>query len=132
MKSMMDVFAIKIFAGHGKRKKIRRFKTKAETMAFLEGLGKAGGASVFLDDDNWERLFGPELGKDGDFLRYETYGADLAKVLAMTKESPGRVWTCVDSDDGDLIFVDGYHFVNRQYYLITKIPSVPNVYFQVD
>lgn len=49
----------------------------------------------------------------------ETYGADLKKVLEISKKHPKRVWTMIDGDEG-MYLVQGYHLVNRIYYVITK------------
>lgn len=49
----------------------------------------------------------------------ETYGNDMQQVLAINKVSPMRVWTMVDGDDG-MYLIQGLHYVNRIYYVITK------------
>jgi hypothetical protein len=48
----------------------------------------------------------------------ETYGNDMNKVLEIYEESPRRVWTAVDGDDG-VYLINGLHYVNRVYYVIT-------------
>ena len=49
----------------------------------------------------------------------ETYGDDLKLVLKINKKTPMRVWTMVDGDDG-MYLLQGYHLVNRIYYVITN------------
>lgn len=49
---------------------------------------------------------------------FETFGADMQKVLEVYEETPRRVWTAVDGDDG-VYLVNGLHYVNRVYYVIT-------------
>jgi hypothetical protein len=49
----------------------------------------------------------------------ETYGADLKLVLDIANKTPMRVWTMVDGDDG-MYLLQGYHLVNRIYYVITE------------
>lgn len=49
----------------------------------------------------------------------ETYGADLKLVLDIANKTPMRVWTMVDGDDG-MYLIQGYHLVNRIYYVITN------------
>lgn len=49
----------------------------------------------------------------------ETYGADLKLVIDIANKTPKRVWTMVDADDG-MYLLQGYHLVNRIYYVITN------------
>ena len=51
--------------------------------------------------------------------RLETFGADAKTVAKINQESPNRLWTVVDGDDGELYLVSGYHHVNRVYHLVT-------------
>jgi hypothetical protein len=53
----------------------------------------------------------------------ETYGDDLNLVLKINKKTPKRVWTMVDADDG-MYLLQGYHLVNRVYYVITNEEAV--------
>jgi hypothetical protein len=52
----------------------------------------------------------------------ETFGDDIQTVLEINKNSPLRVWTMVDGDDG-MYLVQGLHYVNRIYYVITTEPA---------
>jgi hypothetical protein len=59
---------------------------------------------------------------DGDMQgAFETFGADLEYVLSVANgPKPRCVWTMVDSEDGDgMILLNGYHIVNRVYYIVT-------------
>ena len=49
----------------------------------------------------------------------ETYGDDIKLVLKINKKTPLRVWTMVDGDNG-MYLIQGYHLVNRIYYVITN------------
>lgn len=49
----------------------------------------------------------------------ETYGDDLRLVMDIADKTPLRVWTMVDGDDG-MYLLQGYHLVNRIYYVITN------------
>ena len=49
----------------------------------------------------------------------ETYGADVKLAVDIANKTPLRVWTMVDGDDG-MYLVQGYHLVNRIYYVITN------------
>ncbi len=47
---------------------------------------------------------------------YETFGKEVEYV----KQKPNKnIWTIVDNEDGELIIIAGFHFVNRLGYLIT-------------
>jgi len=59
---------------------------------------------------------------DEDMLGcFETFGPDLDYVLSVAHgPTPRCVWTMVDSDDGDgMVLLNGYHVVNRVYYIVT-------------
>lgn len=62
----------------------------------------------------------------------ETFGSDLEQVLEINKKSPMKVWTAIDGDDGEVYLTQGFHWVNRVYYLITN-ESAENVdeYYQI-
>ena len=60
-----------------------------------------------------------EFDPDSQAGMLETYGADIKLVLDIANKTPLRVWTMVDGDDG-MYLVQGYHLVNRIYYVITN------------
>ncbi len=71
--------------------------------------------------EDFDEIFEPienPLRTDESML-FETCGADLDYVLKVAKETPHKVWTLIDSDDG-LVIISGYHLVNRVHYIITK------------
>jgi hypothetical protein len=49
----------------------------------------------------------------------ETFGSDYNQVLEINEKDPMRLWTMIDGDDG-MYLVQGYHIVNRIYYVVTK------------
>ena len=49
----------------------------------------------------------------------ETFGSDYDQVLEINEKDPMRLWTMIDGDDG-MYLVQGYHIVNRIYYVVTK------------
>ena len=51
---------------------------------------------------------------------YETYDEELEYVLKIHKETPKRIWTIINNNEGWEGVCAGYHFVNRMGYLITK------------
>ena len=52
-----------------------------------------------------------------DEYRFETYGEDFEYVCNYDQN---YVWTLVDGDEDEPVFVKGLHHVNRIYYVITK------------
>ena len=51
---------------------------------------------------------------------YETYGAEYEHVYGVYKENPNRIWTIIDNNDGEPMWIcAGLHIVNRIGYLIT-------------
>lgn len=52
-----------------------------------------------------------------DGVMFETYGDEVAYVENV---SPRRVWTYVDTDNGGLAIINGYHLVNRIGYFVTE------------
>ena len=59
--------------------------------------------------------------KNGDD-KFETYGEELEFVRSIHFTEPNRVWTLIEGDSGNLWITNGYHFVNRLNYFITKVP----------
>lgn len=75
--------------------------------------------------DQWEEQykpmpnpFDPHASWDG--VLFETYGEELAFVQNMIPTN--RVWTYVDGDEGELLIVSGYSYVNRIGYFVTGEP----------
>jgi hypothetical protein len=54
--------------------------------------------------------------------KFETYGEELEFVRSIHFTEPNKVWTLIEGDSGNLWIVNGYHFVNRLNYFITKNP----------
>lgn len=77
--------------------------------------------------DEFDEIYTPDdavkseiFDDDGQEGMLETFGKDLDLVLKIHNETPKRVWTTVDGDDGSVYLVSGFHFVNRINYVITK------------
>jgi len=62
---------------------------------------------------------------------FETYGKDLKTVLDVANETPNRVWTAMDGDSG-FFLVNGYHLVNRVYYIITNEEGGEDEWYMID
>ena len=70
----------------------------------------------------WEKTYQPiQMGKPGEsgaVERFETYGVELDLVRAVNVH---HVWTMVACNDKWRL-IEGYHHVNRLFYMITLIP----------
>lgn len=79
--------------------------------------------------DFWEN-YSPSEFKSEEFNdpyekgQFETYGPDFEYVLKVYKETPERVWTVIDPDDGEWndepIVVNGLRHCNRLFYIVTQ------------
>jgi hypothetical protein len=64
--------------------------------------------------------------------RFETYGKDLDFVLSIANsDKPNRVWTAMDGDEG-FYLVQGYHLVNRCYYIVTTEEGGDDIEYIID
>ena len=52
---------------------------------------------------------------------FETYGEEVAFVRGVSMFSERHVWTLIEGDTG-LWVTNGYHYVNRLNYFVTKEP----------
>ena len=50
----------------------------------------------------------------------ETFGEDRDKVIEIHNTTPKKLWTAVDGEDDYLVFLAGFHYVNRIYYIVTE------------
>ena len=74
--------------------------------------------------DAWDAKYEPmdnHITKNGDD-KFETYGEELKFVRSIHFTEPNRVWTLIEGDSGNLWITNGYHFVNRLNYFVTKKP----------
>jgi hypothetical protein len=82
----------------------------------------------------WEKLFIPEknhITKNGDTM-FGIDGDEYEYVKETLRKSPHRVWTLVDGYfGGNCFIVEGWHFVNRLGYYITKNPYDPDSTYEV-
>ena len=81
----------------------------------------------------WDAKYQPiqnHITKNGDD-KFETYGEELEFVRTINSTEPNRVWTLIEGDSGNLWIVNGYHFVNRLNYFITKNPYENEEYVEI-
>ena len=77
-----------------------------------------------MDFDQFLELYRPKLNHldtnaSVSGLAFETYGSEVEFV----REQPQDViWTCVETDNDEMILIPGFHHVNRMYYMITEKP----------
>lgn len=67
------------------------------------------------DDSIISNEFDPEDQKG----MLETFGPDYEKVIEIAESDPMRLWTAIDCDSG-IGVIQGWHYVNRVYYIVTK------------
>ena len=75
-----------------------------------------------LTIEEWDKNYKPITNKfdeDASFdgTMYETYGEEVEYVIA---QKNNKIWTLVDTSEGDMVIVNGYHLVNRIGYFITE------------
>ncbi len=81
-----------------------------------------------LTDDEFEAEFKPQqnhLDENASWggWGYETYGPELEYVQQVHAIAPNRVWTVMDSEDGDgTVIVSGMALIDRLLYIITEVP----------
>lgn len=77
------------------------------------------------DNDEFDQIFKPIMNPflgEGCY-HFETYGEEYGLVMAAHEANPNTVWTVVDGDDGNMYVTQGWHFVDRVHYIITKEAS---------
>lgn len=83
---------------------------------------------------DWANEFKPiknPLVNTHDEYVYETYGDERELVMAARKDDPYRVWTWVDTAEGEVI-LDGCHACNRLGYYITEKASQKGVTYNIE
>lgn len=92
------------------------------------------------DSEDWFEFYKPVVNhldpnaswcdEYGSGVMFETFGVEVRYVL---QAKDNHVWTYMDADDGSLIVLAGYHWVNRIGYFITELPwSDPAAWFVVE
>lgn len=77
-----------------------------------------------INDNDFYEQFKPvknhiDTNASWDGCMFETYGEELEFVKAQPEK---KIWTVMDSDNGEMMVGSGFHFVNRLGYLITEEP----------
>ena len=77
-----------------------------------------------MNVEQWEDTYRPVVHVPDESeswagILYETYGEDIIAVVEMANTNPRKVWTWIDTQEGDCI-VNGYHLVNRIGHFITE------------
>lgn len=73
--------------------------------------------------------FNPMANYEG--FAFETYGPEYEFVREMVKTNPDRVWTVVDGGESCWL-TNGWHYVNRQFYVITELPCPEGEEFEIE
>jgi hypothetical protein len=87
--------------------------------------------------DEWEEQFKPVRNtitkrEEVNGWLFETFGKDEEHIrkLADNPKTANTVWTWLDTGNG-LVIVNGWHYVNRFGYFITKVPFDPTVMYEI-
>ena len=77
---------------------------------------------MIITYEEWEEKYKPIKNKRGD-IAFDTHNEEDIKFLRDNQSKDAlNIWTLVDSDDGESLFIDpGYRFVNRLEYYITEV-----------
>jgi len=76
-----------------------------------------------IDEDDFCTIYDPEPDEHGDIYVQRYFWEPADRPLLMKAWEERRLWTVVTGDDNRTGYVvSGYHFVNRQYYIITRNP----------
>lgn len=88
--------------------------------------------------EEWESTYKPiynHIDENASFqddtgrgIMFETFGDEVEFVKS---QDPACIWTYGDGDDGGSYIWNGWHFVNRLGYFITKVPCVSNTEIQI-
>lgn len=93
--------------------------------------------TLYYRFDDWADEFGlvsnhidPNASFDGDM--FETYGDEVVYVCDRSNapDTENTVWTYIDGLDGTYV-INGYHYVNRIGYFITKKPAKENTNYEI-
>jgi hypothetical protein len=82
---------------------------------------------VQLTSDQFDESYRPIPAHDGSNMRPLDWTPEME---AAHREC--RVWTAVDGDNGELILMSGWHFVNRFGYIVTERPYDPLILYEVE
>lgn len=73
-----------------------------------------------ISESEFDKRFSISYRDNGEEFQYETYGEDFITFCELHSLNPLNCWTCIEGDNGNLFFVNGFHVVNRVYYFFTK------------
>lgn len=100
-----------------------------------------------ITEDNFDEIFKPQINHierakqpksvaDEDVCGYngclyETYGEELEYVFNISKETPKRVWTILEGDEG-MYYVTGFHRVNRIGFFVCEVEFAEEMEIKLD
>lgn len=96
---------------------------------------KQAGSSQTMSLEEFVKRFKPvknpfDAHADFDGYAFGLKGQDYEYVEAMLKTDPSRVWTIIDGEVSTWL-VSGYHYVNREYYVIAQVPLDNGVFYEI-
>lgn len=75
----------------------------------------------FLSEDEFVERFQPYEEPEGGYVQYEAHNPEDRKLMELA-QAENRLWTALEDDNGEWCLGSGFHFVNRLYYIICKVP----------
>lgn len=83
---------------------------------------------TYMSESEFDKRFNLKEFAHGD--KFQRGEIDLFNEIA--KSHPNRIWTCIDGDDGQLIYENQRRVVNFNYYFITEEPYGDNESISVE
>ena len=89
--------------------------------------------SAELTEDEFDATYAPEQDEYGGLYVQRYYSEDADRLLLERARTERRLWTVVAGDDNGRTWyvVNGFHFVNRLYHIMTSRPYEAGVEIEV-
>jgi hypothetical protein len=77
--------------------------------------------------NTWKKLYKPVVDEDGEIVLFQTNHKNVVFLAPFDQ----YVWTICTRDDGGRgeIIQNGFHYVNRDYYIMTEVPFTGTSFF---
>lgn len=85
-----------------------------------------------ITEDEFLNTFRPETDAQGSTYVQREWFTFEEKRLLEEMHGKNRLWTMVEDDNGNPCLVQGYHYVNRLYYVICEVPYPGDVEYNVE
>ena len=85
-----------------------------------------------ITEDEFIERFQPEKARDGSYYRHRDWNSKADMKALRSALRSNRLWTAVEGDSGNWCVSSGYYYVNRLYYIITRIPITAGEEFWIE